>query len=74
MANLEAGDVQDDVDGGGFAPPGDIHKVHNISDETAISLHVYGADIAALGTSVNQVFRQQVLTGAGPVRSWRDLS
>ena len=28
----------------GFAPPGDIHRVHNTGDETAISLHIYGAD------------------------------
>src|SRR3954449_6900637 len=25
----------------GFAPPGDIHRVHNIAAETAISIHVY---------------------------------
>src|SRR6266496_5037499 len=26
----------------GFAPPGDIHRVNNTSDGTAISVHIYG--------------------------------
>src|SRR3954447_15167519 len=26
----------------GFAPPGDIHRVHNNSGTTAISIHIYG--------------------------------
>src|SRR5215208_4352812 len=29
----------------GFAPPGDIHRVHNTSDTAAISVHVYGTDV-----------------------------
>ena len=33
-----------------FAPPGDIHYVCNPGPETAISLHVYGADIGARHT------------------------
>lgn len=55
-------------------PDENIHQVTNAGDGVAISLHVYGADIGALGTSVNQVFRQKVLTGtpSGPARSWRD--
>ena len=40
----------------GFAPPGDIHRVWNGCGETAISLHVYGADISRLGTSVRRVY------------------
>ena len=36
----------------GFAPPGDIHRVHNTGDETAISLHVYGADLSVSPSSV----------------------
>jgi predicted metal-dependent enzyme (double-stranded beta helix superfamily) len=40
----------------GFAPPGDIHRVRNDSDEVAISLHVYGADITDRGTSVRRVY------------------
>ncbi|HEY7045743.1 MAG TPA: cysteine dioxygenase family protein [Jatrophihabitantaceae bacterium] len=38
----------------GFAPPGDIHRVRNIGDITAISLHVYGADLSQVGTSVRR--------------------
>lgn len=41
----------------GFAPPGDIHRVWNAGPSTAISLHVYGADISRLGTSVRRVYR-----------------
>ncbi|MFI6451384.1 cysteine dioxygenase [Streptosporangium amethystogenes] len=40
----------------GFAPPGDIHRVHNTGDETAISLHIYGADLSAAPTSVRRVY------------------
>lgn len=44
-----------------FAPPGDIHRVRNCSDETAISLHVYGADITRLGSSVRRTYTRPVL-------------
>jgi predicted metal-dependent enzyme (double-stranded beta helix superfamily) len=37
-----------------FAPPGDIHKVCNASDDTVISIHVYGADVSVLGSSVRR--------------------
>ena len=40
----------------GFAPPGDIHKVWNGCQEKAISIHVYGADISRLGSSVRRVY------------------
>ncbi|MGW7519264.1 cysteine dioxygenase [Streptomyces sp. NPDC054796] len=40
----------------GFAPPGDIHRVWNGCQEKAISLHIYGADISRLGTSVRRVY------------------
>jgi predicted metal-dependent enzyme (double-stranded beta helix superfamily) len=40
----------------GFAPPGDIHRVRNIGDGVAISLHVYGADITRLGSSVRRCY------------------
>lgn len=40
----------------GFAPPGDIHLVRNCGTDTAISIHVYGADIGELGTSVRRVY------------------
>src|SRR3954453_1720661 len=35
----------------GFAPPGDIHRVHNTAEETAISIHVYGTDVTRVGSS-----------------------
>ena len=40
----------------GFAPPGDIHRVHNNSDETAISIHIYGTDVTATGSSVRRFY------------------
>ena len=40
----------------GFAPPGDIHRVRNISDGVTISLHVYGADISRLGCSIRREY------------------
>ena len=40
----------------GFAPPGDIHRVRNSGAEVAISMHVYGADITRLGSSVRRVY------------------
>ena len=46
----EAGDVS------GFAPPGDIHRVRNVGDDVAISLHVYGTDVARIGSSVRRYY------------------
>jgi 3-mercaptopropionate dioxygenase len=43
-----------DVDG--FAPPGDIHRVHNTGDTTAISIHVYGTDVTRIGSSVRRYY------------------
>ena len=40
----------------GFAPPGDIHRVHNTADTTAISIHVYGTDITRMGSSVRRYY------------------
>ncbi|MFJ6695114.1 cysteine dioxygenase [Streptomyces sp. NPDC091272] len=40
----------------GFAPPGDIHRVRNAGGDLAISLHVYGADISRIGSSVRRVY------------------
>ncbi len=51
-------------DVGGFAPPGDIHRVRNIGDSVAISLHVYGADITRLGSSVRRTYDVPVLAPA----------
>jgi len=54
----KAGDVS------GFAPPGDIHRVHPIGDSAAISLNVYGADITRLGSSVRRCYDLPVLMPA----------
>ncbi len=40
----------------GFAPPGDIHRVHNIGAETAISIHVYGTDVTRIGSSARRYY------------------
>jgi 3-mercaptopropionate dioxygenase len=40
----------------GFAPPGDIHRVHNTTDATAISIHVYGTDVTRTGSSVRRYY------------------
>lgn len=40
----------------GFAPPGDIHRVHNTGREVAISIHVYGTDITRIGSSVRRYY------------------
>ncbi|HUZ00719.1 MAG TPA: cysteine dioxygenase family protein [Thermomicrobiaceae bacterium] len=37
-----------------LTPPGDIHKVANPGPGMAISLHVYGADIGRLGSSIRR--------------------
>ena len=46
----QAGDVS------GFAPPGDIHRVRNTSETTAISIHIYGTDITRLGSSARRYY------------------
>ena len=45
-----AGDVS------GFAPPGDIHRMTNTGDVTAISIHVYGTDVNRIGSSVRRYY------------------
>jgi mannose-6-phosphate isomerase-like protein (cupin superfamily) len=40
----------------GFAPPGDIHRVHNPGLEPAVSLHIYGADLRDGLTSVRRTY------------------
>ena len=37
-----------------LTPPGDIHKVVNNGQKLAISLHIYGADIGKLGSSIRR--------------------
>jgi predicted metal-dependent enzyme (double-stranded beta helix superfamily) len=45
-----AGDVS------GFAPPGDIHRVRNAGEHTALSLHIYGTDISRIESSVRRCY------------------
>lgn len=40
----------------GLAPPGDIHHVQNTQDTPVISIHIYGANIDRLGTSVRRIY------------------
>jgi 3-mercaptopropionate dioxygenase len=47
----------------GLAPPGDIHRVRNAGQETAISVHVYGTDIGRLGSSVRRIYDLPVVAG-----------
>lgn len=37
-------------------PEEDIHRVGNADDRATISMHIYGADIASVGTSINRRF------------------
>jgi predicted metal-dependent enzyme (double-stranded beta helix superfamily) len=62
---------------GGFAPPGDIHRVRNSGNQVAISIHIYGTDISRLGSSVRRYYDLPVLPAwnwlkpgiGGPTRS-----
>jgi predicted metal-dependent enzyme (double-stranded beta helix superfamily) len=47
-----------------LTPPGDIHCVENRGPGAAISLHVYGADIRRLGSSIRRSYHLTV-RGAG---------
>jgi 3-mercaptopropionate dioxygenase len=61
----EVGRGQNDCgDVSGFAPPGDIHRVRNIGADVAISLHVYGADITRLGSSIRRTYDLPVVAAA----------
>ena len=40
----------------GFAPPGDIHRLHNVTDEPAVSIHIYGTDVSRVGSSVRRFY------------------
>jgi 3-mercaptopropionate dioxygenase len=45
---------------GGFAPPGDIHRVRNAGEGTAISIHIYGTDVSRIGSSVRRHYDHPV--------------
>jgi predicted metal-dependent enzyme (double-stranded beta helix superfamily) len=40
----------------GFAPPGDIHRIHNTGTETAITLHIYGTDVTRVGSTSRRYY------------------
>jgi predicted metal-dependent enzyme (double-stranded beta helix superfamily) len=40
----------------GFAPPGDIHRVRNVGDVTAISIHIYGTEVTRVGSSIRRYY------------------
>jgi 3-mercaptopropionate dioxygenase len=62
---VEVGHSKNDIgEVSGFAPPGDIHRVRNHGDGVAISIHVYGADITRLGSSIRRVYDLPVLAVA----------
>jgi 3-mercaptopropionate dioxygenase len=42
----------------GFAPPGDIRRVQNTSDEVAITPHIYGTDVTRVGSSVRRYYER----------------
>jgi predicted metal-dependent enzyme (double-stranded beta helix superfamily) len=46
-----------------FAPPGDIHRVRNVGDHTAISIHIYGTDVTRVGSSVRRHYDLPVRPG-----------
>jgi predicted metal-dependent enzyme (double-stranded beta helix superfamily) len=48
----------------GFAPPGDIHRVRNVGDDTAISIHIYGTDVSRIGSSVRRAYDLPVVEAA----------
>jgi predicted metal-dependent enzyme (double-stranded beta helix superfamily) len=54
-------------------PDEDIHQVTNAGDGIAISIHVYGANIRELGTSINHTFDDLPIRdrAAGAPVSWR---
>jgi predicted metal-dependent enzyme (double-stranded beta helix superfamily) len=56
-----------------LVPPAEnIHRVANAGAERAISIHVYGADIERLGSSINKTFDHlPVREASGAARAWR---
>ena len=61
---IEAGTNSNDTgDISGFAPPGDIHRVRNSGNETAISIHIYGTDVSRIGSSVRRYYDLPVRPG-----------
>ncbi len=49
-----------------LVPPGDIHRVKNSGTGVAVSLHVYGADVQALGSSILRRYEHEVRAHSAP--------
>ncbi len=47
-----------------LVPPGDIHRVKNSCDHVAVSIHVYGADVEKLGSSILRCYEHEVREAA----------
>ena len=45
-----------------LVPPCDIHHVENGGEDVAVSLHIYGADIGKLGSSIRRQYDLRVRT------------
>jgi 3-mercaptopropionate dioxygenase len=52
----------------GLLPPGDIHRVANAGTELAVSLHVYGADLSVVGSSIRRRYDDDLVVGSALVR------
>ena len=50
-----------------LVPPGDIHRVKNSGEGTAVSLHVYGADVQARGASILRCYEHEVRTPSASI-------
>lgn len=48
-----------------LVPPGDIHQVENGCEGVAVSLHIYGANIHELGSSIRRRYNLEVREPAG---------
>lgn len=54
-----------------LVPPGDIHHVANGGECLAVSLHIYGADIGVLGSSIRRHYDLDVMANAEPAGAFR---
>lgn len=60
---VETGTVSTDVGAvAALTPPGDIHKVANRNADLTVSIHVYGADIGQLGSSIRHRYDLPVVS------------
>jgi 3-mercaptopropionate dioxygenase len=49
-----------------LTPPGDIHLAANRGSDVAISIHIYGANIAELGSSIRRRYDMPVMRAGTP--------